>query len=217
MHSGTLPVADFNRSLRDLCRSLQQHHTADIWKLESDDTELVCYRDAETHNDETESGQLAHLEYRVTFSDAFGVPVLLFRGSFQDGSPVPLTYFWQCYISHSEHGMQGDDLWSTISQTEHKAFGVPYFFLHPCKTTELMRTVNVPDALSYVTLIYTYHPLLPFVNGHNSFFGGEFLRADSVERTSNRNNALFFMDYTKSAQFAIFEGPSSVFGPCRNV
>lgn len=155
-YRGTIQLSDYNEALTDIGNAIQNLYTTDIWKLEcpteSSTVNLVCYRNIKLFEDKTEEMQLARIEYRVTFSDSYGVPILLFRGSFQDGRPVPLSYFWQCYIKHSDVKLQETrDLWSVISQIEHKESGVPYFSLHPCKTAELMRTVNTPTVRSYLT------------------------------------------------------------------
>ncbi|KAL5968276.1 Ubiquitin-like-conjugating enzyme ATG10 [Taenia solium] len=147
MNTGTISPIDYNSSLVKICSTLQAANLADVWRLESFTTspylELVCYRDCQI------SSVPARLEYRTTYSEAFAVPTFLFRGSLNDGSQVPLSYFWQRFSQASDHP-QGD-LWSVISQTEHKATGVPYFFLHPCKTRSLMLDINPPTATSYLT------------------------------------------------------------------
>ncbi|EUB60607.1 Ubiquitin-like-conjugating enzyme ATG10 [Echinococcus granulosus] len=146
MNTGTLSAPDYNSSLAKVYSVLQEASLTDIWKLESFTTspypELVCYHDCQI------SSVPARLEYRTTYNEAFAVPTFLFRGSLDDGSQVPLSYFWQSFSKASDHSQS--DLWSVISQTEHKATGVPYFFLHPCKTRTLMLDINPPTATSYL-------------------------------------------------------------------
>ncbi|KAL5110918.1 Ubiquitin-like-conjugating enzyme ATG10 [Taenia crassiceps] len=147
MNTGTISPIEYNSSLAKICSALQAANLADIWKLESFITspylELVCYHDCQI------SSVPARLEYRTTYNEAFAVPTFLFRGSLNDGSQVPLLHFWQCFSQASGHPQ--NDLWSVISQTEHKATGVPYFFLHPCKTRSIMHDINPPTATSYLT------------------------------------------------------------------
>ncbi|VDM30212.1 unnamed protein product [Hydatigera taeniaeformis] len=147
MNTGTLSLDEYNSSLEVIGNVLRTANLTDVWKLECFPTssclELACYHDCLI------SSVPARLEYRTTYSEAFAVPTLLFRGSLNDGSQVPLSYFWQRFAQASDHPVT--DLWSVISQTEHKATGVPYFFLHPCKTRSLMLEINPPTATSYLS------------------------------------------------------------------
>ena len=144
-----LSITDYDSSIKNIHEAIQRENTEDIWKLEhTPNLELVCYHTCEI------SSTPARLEYRITYNEAYGVPKLLFRGSFNNGHPVPLSYFWECFAKYAQH-FQGD-LWSAISQTEHPSTGVPYFFLHPCTTEKLMSDVNPPSGAAYLTFWLSY-------------------------------------------------------------
>ena len=144
-----LSIADYNSSIEVLFKILRKEYTEDTWKLETtSNLELVCYHSCEI------SSSPARLEYRITYNEAYAVPKLLFRGSLQDGTPVPLSYFWECFAKNFPQHQ--NDIWSTISQTEHPITGVPYFFLHPCTTATLMSDINPPTGLAYLTFWLSY-------------------------------------------------------------
>ncbi|VDD83429.1 unnamed protein product [Mesocestoides corti] len=152
MESGVLTATEYNASVRQFHEAIQREYTADVWKIESvgnsPTLELVCYT---SRGGTSTASSPARLEYRTVYNDAYAVPVLLFRGSFHDGSQVPISYFWQCFSKRADRQNQAQqEMWSVVSQTEHRPSGVPYFMLHPCRTRELMTTVNPPDVLSYI-------------------------------------------------------------------
>lgn len=99
--------------------------------------------------------QVVKYEYHVLYSCSYQVPVLYFRASFLDGSPLTLQDIWEgvheCYKTRL---LQGP--WDTISQQEHPILGQPFFVLHPCKTTEFMTPVlknsqKINRSINYIT------------------------------------------------------------------
>ncbi|VDO10730.1 unnamed protein product [Rodentolepis nana] len=147
MENGIICLDDFNSSLKKVFDLINALYLEDIWKLESSDEysnlELICCHLC------TVSNKSARLEYRITYSDSYSVPILMFRGSFRDGKPVPISYFWDCFLNSSPNNL---DPLIVISQTEHRQTGVPYFFVHPCKTKNLMSNVNPASPDSYLSL-----------------------------------------------------------------
>ncbi|XP_007451773.1 PREDICTED: ubiquitin-like-conjugating enzyme ATG10 [Lipotes vexillifer] len=88
----------------------------------------------------TTATEVIKYEYHVLYSCSYQVPVLYFRASFLDGSPLALKDIWEgvheCYKTRLLHGP-----WDTITQQEHPILGQPFFVLHPCKTNEFMTPV----------------------------------------------------------------------------
>ncbi|XP_057596006.1 ubiquitin-like-conjugating enzyme ATG10 isoform X4 [Hippopotamus amphibius kiboko] len=88
----------------------------------------------------TTATEVIKYEYHVLYSCSYQVPVLYFRASFLDGSPLALKDIWEgvheCYKMRL---LQGP--WDTITQQEHPILGQPFFVLHPCKTNEFMTPV----------------------------------------------------------------------------
>ncbi|VDL23633.1 unnamed protein product [Hymenolepis diminuta] len=147
MESGLICSSDFNSALKKIYDVIVALHPEDIWKIETPDgspnLELICNHFC------TISNNAARLEYRITYNDAYSVPILMFRGSLKDGEPVPISYFWDCFSNRSSNDA---DPFSVISQMEHRQTGVPYFFVHPCKTKDLMSDVNPTSPKNYLSL-----------------------------------------------------------------
>lgn len=146
MADGTIRLEDFNSALKHIYGIIAASYPEDIWAIqapdESSSLELVCNHFC------TVSNASASLEYRILYNDSYAVPMLMFRGSFENGQPIPMSYFWDCFSSSSPGSF---DPLSVISQTEHRHTGVPYFFVHPCQTKSLMSGVNAISPKSYLT------------------------------------------------------------------
>ncbi|XP_075710976.1 ubiquitin-like-conjugating enzyme ATG10 isoform X2 [Rhinoderma darwinii] len=80
-------------------------------------------------------------EYHVLYSISYQAPVLYFRASFLDGTPLPLDAIWErAHDSYKPRLLHGP--WETITQQEHPILGQPFFVLHPCRTNEFMSSVQ---------------------------------------------------------------------------
>ncbi|XP_008053356.1 ubiquitin-like-conjugating enzyme ATG10 [Carlito syrichta] len=101
------------------------------------------------------AARVVRYEYHVLHSCSYRVPVLYFRASFLDGTPLTLQDIWEgiheCYKTRL---LQGP--WDTITQQEHPILGQPFFVLHPCKTSEFMTPVvrnsrKINRSINYIT------------------------------------------------------------------
>eukprot|EP01135_Chromosphaera_perkinsii_P006345 Nk52_evm74s485 gene=Nk52_evmTU74s485 len=92
--------------------------------------------------DEEEGGRQHHIyEYHVVYSASYSVPVLYFKGSRLDGTPLTLSDVleWGVRDDLSE-SLASEKLYS-ISQKEHPMLGTPFFTIHPCNTVSLMSEI----------------------------------------------------------------------------
>lgn len=75
-------------------------------------------------------------EYHVIYSESYSVPVLYFNFSRLDGSLLSMDEVWQLF----EH-RNNANRYETITQNEHPILHRPFFFLHPCRTENLLKTL----------------------------------------------------------------------------
>lgn len=147
MENGTICQNDYNCALQKIYDAIKISNPEDTWMLETPDEssspELICNHFCTIYNTP------ARLEYRITYSDAYSVPILMFRGSLKDGEPVPISYFWN-FLSKNSSSQSG--MLNVLSQIEHRQLGVPYFFIHPCKTKDFMADVSPSSPTSYISL-----------------------------------------------------------------
>ncbi|XP_061570542.1 ubiquitin-like-conjugating enzyme ATG10 [Cololabis saira] len=85
------------------------------------------------------SSRVLRLEFHVLFSCSYSTPVLYWRASDLEGRSLTLEEMWSS--THPDFRRLQDGPLNTISQQEHPFLGQPFFFLHPCRTEEVMRRV----------------------------------------------------------------------------
>lgn len=72
-------------------------------------------------------------EFHIVYHTIYQTPVLYFRASRLDGSPVRVDE----HVSRLQ--LPGSKATSTfVSMEEHPVLGTPFWFLHPCETTAAM-------------------------------------------------------------------------------
>ncbi|XP_056395085.1 ubiquitin-like-conjugating enzyme ATG10 [Hyla sarda] len=85
--------------------------------------------------------EVIHYEYHILYSISYQAPVLYFRASFLDGTPLTLDAIWNgVHDSYKPRLLHGP--WETITQQEHPILGQPFFALHPCRTNEFMSSIQ---------------------------------------------------------------------------
>lgn len=122
-------------------------------KASEADTEETCAEDKnwgveEIDNDCVTSGQLESdmnktflkYEYHVIYSTSYGVPVLYFTASRQDGKLVSLEEVWK-NVPEVYHERLEFERWTFLTQQEHPHLGVPFYQLHPCHTADMMKKI----------------------------------------------------------------------------
>ena len=77
------------------------------------------------------------VEYHICFSPSFGSPVIYFIGARANGSKMTLPEIKELCPSFRNCSSE------VISQNEHPVLGIPYYFLHPCHTAEMLEKLNV--------------------------------------------------------------------------
>eukprot|EP00741_Cyanophora_paradoxa_P001527 tig00000492_g1478.t1 len=88
------------------------------------------------------AGEAYVYEHHVVFSPSYSVPVLYFRASRSDGSPLTAEEVW----ANIPHRFRADSAGAAVvSQNEHPVLGSPFFFMHPCGTADLMAALLRPS------------------------------------------------------------------------
>lgn len=75
-------------------------------------------------------------EYHILYSPSYGVPVLYFNVRNTAGRLLSLDQIWATLNVPSEILAEK---WSFVSQQEHPILLRPFFFLHPCKSIEILK------------------------------------------------------------------------------
>ncbi|KAG5445872.1 E2-like conjugating enzyme atg10 [Clonorchis sinensis] len=158
MNNGRLPQSDFLKAIKTVFSHLQ--HRTDVcsqWSIEElvnpVSVELVCRQYFPATECLSAEGNIV-VEYRILYSDAYEVPVLLFRC--QDADGYPLSSYLVPQLG-GDNNFATTNLLAGVSQIEHAHFGTPYFQFHPCKTAEMMHQAlgrmhsnNVEYAVQYL-------------------------------------------------------------------
>jgi len=83
-------------------------------------------------------------EYHIVFNSTYLVPQLLFLASRLDGTPLSLEELLpqlSMSCSNTQHVLDLSFDWRFVTQVEHPFLQIPFYTIHPCKTTSLMSLV----------------------------------------------------------------------------
>jgi len=86
-----------------------------------------------------DSPVLCQMEHHVVYSRSYSVPMLFFNICKPGGELLSVDELWGCVTSHVD---VGQNLWSVITQQEHPLLRRPFFHLHPCHTSELLKQLH---------------------------------------------------------------------------
>lgn len=109
----------------------------DGWNIEQiNDTVYLHKKDRKLQSCYLEdSKQTLTWEYHILYSLSFSVPVMYFNVSSDSGKKLSVEELKTLL----EFSTQEDN---QISQTEHPLLRRPFYFLHPCRTTNLIETIS---------------------------------------------------------------------------
>ena len=82
--------------------------------------------------------ETVHFEYHVIHSQFYQVPVLYFSASYSSGQSLPLEVVWK--LLSPVHSCREKPEWGLVTQQEHPLLFRPYYFIHPCHTSDVMAT-----------------------------------------------------------------------------
>lgn len=93
--------------------------------------------DESTATSAREKGDLVLVDFHIVYHVIFQTPVLYFRATRVDGTPVrydPSDALHLAGMSTSASGRRT----AVVSMEEHPVLGTPFSFLHPCETSAAM-------------------------------------------------------------------------------
>ncbi|XP_066901014.1 ubiquitin-like-conjugating enzyme ATG10 [Halyomorpha halys] len=124
----------------------------EIEHLSNPGKQYLCKRELRNNNSETYMW-----EYHILYSVSYEVPVLYFKVTSTEGQMVNFQK-----VSDIIYDGLPEILKKNITQCEHPLIKRPYYFLHPCKTSDLLWNDDVHKNVPY-------RPLPP--NGINKIEG----------------------------------------------
>ncbi|CAG8503140.1 13276_t:CDS:2, partial [Acaulospora colombiana] len=82
------------------------------------------------------------VDYHVIYSTSYKVPVLYFNVYYDDGTPLKIDEIYSNLVQPSRfEDIKPAGFYGGISQQDHPTLLIPFYFLHPCETATLMRTI----------------------------------------------------------------------------
>ncbi|XP_034231295.1 ubiquitin-like-conjugating enzyme ATG10 isoform X2 [Thrips palmi] len=95
-------------------------------------------------------------EYHILYSPSYATPVLFFNVFTSDGHLVPLESLWKGGTQGALQHLR----WEALSQQEHPVLRRPYYYLHPCKTAELLNLHQGSSTNPIVTWLSSMGPAI---------------------------------------------------------
>ncbi|KAI8144859.1 autophagocytosis associated protein [Fennellomyces sp. T-0311] len=105
--------------------------------------ELLQVSDPATAN--VERVHMIKLEHHIVYSPGYQVPVLYFNGYDAEGTALSLDDLYRWVVSKEmQDSLKHSNTLSaqgSISQEEHPVLGLPFYYIHPCETQSMMRSI----------------------------------------------------------------------------
>ncbi|GBC07521.1 hypothetical protein RclHR1_07500006 [Rhizophagus clarus] len=90
---------------------------------------------------ETEAEYLT-VDYHIIYSASYKVPVLYFNAYRKDGTPLANDEIYSCLVEPSRlDDIKTAGFHGGISQQDHPTLLIPFYYLHPCETATLMKSI----------------------------------------------------------------------------
>ena len=111
---------------------------------------LVEFEDPATLQDEFPSNTISYV-YHIVYSHTYQVPVLYFSCCHSNGQLLSIEEVWS-HIPPVHQQRVSHNSWSLITQGDHPILGQPFFYVHPCHTSDVMRCVwSKGSQIDYLT------------------------------------------------------------------
>ncbi|XP_070562792.1 ubiquitin-like-conjugating enzyme ATG10 [Ptychodera flava] len=109
---------------------------------EQDSWEKDLEEDYSSVDSHSKSASWCIYEYHVVYSLSYGVPVLYFNASKEDGRLLSLEEVWN-NVNENYQSSVVLDRWSFITQQEHPLLCRPFYQIHPCHTADMMKATGI--------------------------------------------------------------------------
>ncbi|XP_058116471.1 ubiquitin-like-conjugating enzyme ATG10 [Anopheles ziemanni] len=101
--------------------------------------------------------ELCSIEYHVVFNESYGVPMLLFNIYREYPGRMNMEEAWDALELSKE--VSSSKKYETLTMVEHPLLFRPFLCLHPCKTIDILSSLQSVNPI--ITFLSTYGP---FVN-----------------------------------------------------
>ncbi|CAI2178588.1 18122_t:CDS:2 [Funneliformis geosporum] len=125
--------------------SSNEFKNEDITPLTTDDEQFDQIEEVLNTSLETAVEYLI-VDYHIIYSTSYKVPVLYFNAYHNDGTPLTNDEIYSCLIQPSRlEDIKIAGFHGGISQQDHPTLLIPFYYLHPCETATLMKSiVDIP-------------------------------------------------------------------------
>lgn len=121
------------------------------WKIEIADEKLPGGIYLTSTTIKSINNEFYRFEYHIIYSIAYSVPVLYFNISNLNGQLVPIEKYFSIASNSTKNF---DMLKNAISQGEHPILLRPYYFIHPCRTENIMNTMKCNNfVISWLSIV----------------------------------------------------------------
>jgi ubiquitin-like-conjugating enzyme ATG10 len=126
----------FNQNIKDIHE--KSNELGDNWNIFQSSSDIFYLEKIEQKlNDE--GNDIYTFTYHVLFSEPFSVPVFYFNVFKSNGKILTYDELYSCFKINSEKII--------ISQQDHPIFCKPFYFLHPCFTSDWMESSIINECL----------------------------------------------------------------------
>lgn len=174
--SGCIEHPRFLTDLKNFCAQTIEfpgHQWSRLGYTKSD-----AWEGAKLRQNVSSSSQTFVVEYHILYSHSYEVPVLFFNVWHSDGSLMEpeevqmllpkgalnfhcCNCFYNYFLAKDEvKGEVLKDRWSVLTQQEHPIFGTPWYWVHPCRTAQLMAPLKSHLHNYILTWISTLAPIV---------------------------------------------------------
>lgn len=138
---GSIPRSIFNQEIKEIHEKSKK--IGDSWKLTSKTDEKDVFY-LERIDQKYLNGEIYSLNLHIVYSESYTVPVLYLNLFKSNGSIAKYEEIYDYFrLNKDELKICGSDL--ILTQQEHPILFRPFYFLHPCKTSEWMIATNLND------------------------------------------------------------------------
>ncbi|CAB5107439.1 hypothetical protein RhiirA5_500671 [Rhizophagus irregularis] len=98
--------------------------------------------DPSTLNTTDTAAEYFTVDYHIIYSASYKVPVLYFNAYHKDGTPLTNDGIYSCLVEPSRlEDIKTAGFHGGISQQDHPTLLIPFYYLHPCETATLMKSI----------------------------------------------------------------------------
>nr|AWV66634.1 ubiquitin-like--conjugating enzyme ATG10 [Brachionus rotundiformis] len=141
MMSSTIPRSVFNDNIREVYSKSSK--LGDNWNLIVFDKNIIYL---EKKEQQMYQNEIITIVYHIIYSESYAVPVLYLNISKSNGSIFKYDEIYSFYNLNQVSNYQESGL--ILTQQEHPLLFKPFYFMHPCKTSQWMNETKLSTCQS---------------------------------------------------------------------